>query len=217
MPIALFDLDNTLLNGDSDYYWGQFLVDQKIVDKAEYEQANKRFYQEYKDGCLDIVQFLDFSLKPLADHPLDFLTELHQQFMAEIIQPKITPAALNLVKQHQQAGDVTMIITATNHFVTAPIAKQFAVDHLIATDPEMINGQYTGKVQGLPCFQTGKVTRLNDWLEKNNQDLNESWFYSDSINDLPLLEAVTHPVVVHPDDKLQQKALENGWPVISLR
>ena len=217
MAMALFDLDNTLLNGDSDYFWGKFLVDQKLVDKQTYEQANQRFYQEYQDGCLDIEAFLNFSLQPLTAYSLEFLTKLHQQFMHEVITPLITPAALSLVEQHHQAGDTTIIITATNRFVTENIAKQFAIDDLIATDPEMIDGQYTGKVAGLPCFKEGKVTRLNDWLAKNNQNLDDSWFYSDSMNDLPLLEAVTHPVATHPDEKLQAKAKAMGWPVISLR
>ncbi len=217
MALALFDLDNTLLKGDSDYYWGEFLVRKGIVDATLYKQANDLFFQQYKEGTLDIQDFLAFSLQPLASHSKAILDEWHQAFMAEMIQPMILPAAQALVEYHRQAGDTLMVITATNRFVTEPIVKQYGIDLLIATEPEIINGEYTGKVSGTPSFQQGKVERLNTWLKAHNKSLQDSWFYSDSINDLALLEAVDNPVAVDPDEKLMAKAKEQGWAIISLR
>lgn len=217
MAFALFDLDNTLINGDSDYQWGRFLARLGIVDGEVYERENQRFYDEYKAGELDIGEFLRFSLKPLADNPRDKLDRLRDQFMAEDIQPIMLPAARKLVERHREAGDMLIIITATNHFVTELIAAEFGVDLLIATTPESIDGQFTGNVAGTPCFQDGKVTRLNDWLAENGRELTDSWFYSDSHNDIPLLNAVDHPVAVDPDEKLRAHATSEGWPIISLR
>ncbi len=217
MSIAIFDLDNTLLGGDSDNLWGEFISEQGIVDADFYAQENERFYQQYKAGELDIYEFLNFSLKPLSEHDLDALNKLHQQFMAEKISPIMLPAAEKLLRDHRDQGHLLMIITATNSFVTAPIAEALGVDVLIATDPEMVNGQYTGKVAGAPCFQDGKVERLKQWLKANNRELGESWFYSDSRNDLPLLEMVDHPVAVDPDPTLAQHAEMLGWPLITLR
>lgn len=217
MSIAIFDLDNTLLNGDSDYLWGQFLVEQGMVDGEWYTRENQRFYEEYKAGTLDIYEFLNFSLRPLAEHDPATLDTLHQRFMAEKITATRLPAAEALLAAHRARGDTLMIITATNRFVTAPIAEALDVDVLIATEPEMINGRYTGRVDGTPSFQHGKVERLRRWLELNQSDLDGSWFYSDSHNDLPLLELVENPVAVDPDETLTSHARLKGWPVITLR
>ena len=217
MAFALFDLDNTLLADDSDFLWGCFLVDKGLVDKTTYDEANKRFYDDYKKGTLDIFEFLAFSLKPLTQIPREKLTELHKEFMQKHIIPVMTQKGLAQVQQHRDKGDITVIITATNRFVTAPIAEAFQVDDLIATDPEIIDGRYTGKVAGTPCFQEGKITRLNQWLENTSHDLENSTFYSDSHNDLALLEVVTTPVAVDPDDQLKARAIEKKWQIRSFR
>lgn len=217
MSLAIFDLDNTLLNGDSDHLWGVFLAEQGIVDGDWYERENNRFYQEYKEGRLDIFEFLRFSLKPLSEHPPAQLQQWHQAFMREKIEPIMLPAARALVDKHRAAGDTLMIITATNAFVTAPIATAFGIDNLIATEPEVVDGRYTGNVAGTPCFQEGKVIRLQQWLEQHQQSLAGSSFYSDSHNDLPLLGQVERPVAVDPDEILEKHATTHGWPIISLR
>ncbi len=216
MPLAIFDLDNTLLAGDSDYLWGQFLGELGVVDRISYERENERFYREYREGRLDIMAFLAFSLKPLAEHPREQLDRWHAQFMRDKIEPLITSASERLIQAHRDAGDTLMIITATNAFVTAPIAARLGIPHLIATEPEVVDGRYTGRVAGTPSFREGKVSRLQDWLSKNAQSLQNAWFYSDSHNDLPLLERVGHPVAVDPDEPLAAHARECGWPVISL-
>jgi HAD superfamily hydrolase (TIGR01490 family) len=217
VSLAIFDLDNTLIAGDSDFLWGQFLVDQGIVDKNHYEQSNARFYEDYKQGKLDIVEFLDFSLAPLAENDLQQLLEWRQQFVEQLIKPILLDKAQNLVDKHRQQGDILLVITATNRFVTEPIVQLYGIDNLIATTPEFADGQYTGNFLGTPCFQEGKVTLLNEWLERKQQSLENSFFYSDSHNDLPLLNTVDHPVAVDPDAVLQTHAKEKGWPVISLR
>ncbi|WP_455218401.1 histidinol-phosphatase [Kaarinaea lacus] len=217
MSLAIFDLDNTLLGDDSDYLWGKFLVEQQLVDRAFYERENQRFYEEYKQGSLDILEFLAFSLEPLTRIEMSRLHELHEQFMEEKIKPVILHKAVALLNKHRDLGDTLLIITATNRFITGPIATVLGVENLIATDPEIIDGNYTGKVSGTPCFREGKVTRLKQWLVENQENLSSSWFYSDSHNDLPLLEMVTQPVAVDPDDTLLQHAEARGWPVISLR
>lgn len=217
MSLAIFDLDNTLLGDDSDYLWGRFLVEQELVDGEFYERENQRFYDEYKAGTLDIREFLAFSLEPLSRIGTDQLAELHARFMAERITPVMLPAARELLDRHRQRGDALLIITATNRFITAPIAEALGVDELIATDPEWVGGRYTGRIVGTPCFREGKVTRLQTWLSEHQQNLADSWFYSDSHNDLPLLEMVTYPVAVDPDDTLSAHAEAKGWPVISLR
>ena len=216
MPLAIFDLDNTLLAGDSDYLWGVFLSEQGIVDRDFYERENQRFYQEYKDGKLDILEFLAFSLKPLSDNSLPDLQRWHASFMREKILPLISDQARALVDKHRRAGDTLLVITATNAFVTAPIVEQFGIEHLIATQPEMINRRYTGRVAGTPSYQEGKVKRLSQWLKRHNESTEGSWFYSDSHNDLPLLRLVDHPVAVDPDEILASEASAEGWPVISL-
>lgn len=217
MGIALFDLDNTLIAGDSDYLWGCFLVEQGIVDGATYERENLRFYEQYKAGELDIHEFLDFQLRPLAAHSMATLQQWRRQYLQEKITPILLPGAQALVDKHRQQGDTLIVITATNRFITAPIVELYGIEHLLATEPEIVNGAYTGSVTGIPCFQTGKVDRLADWLEASRQTLDDSWFYSDSHNDLPLLGKVTHPVAVDPDEILEQHAKDHDWPIISLR
>lgn len=217
MSLAIFDLDNTLLGGDSDYLWGRFLVEQGIVDGKYYERENQRFYDEYKAGQLDIHEFLRFSLAPLAEHDLETLNRWHRQFMAEKITPIILPKAQTLLEKHRARGDYLLIITATNRFVTAPIAEAFKVDDMLATEPEFKDGRYTGGVVDTPCFQHGKVVRLEKWLAGNGMNLSDSWFYSDSHNDLPLLEMVSNPVAVDADDTLSDHAEQKGWSQISLR
>ena len=217
MAIALFDLDNTLLAGDSDYLWGCFLSEKGLVDRQIYEQANLRFYEQYKQGTLDIFEFLAFSLKPLTRFTMEELASLHEEFMDKHIRSVMTEKGIAQIRQHHDIGDVTVIITATNRFVTAPIADAFGVDDLIATDPEVVDGRYTGKVEGTPCFQKGKITRLQQWLENTHHDLVGSTFYSDSHNDIPLLEIVETPIAVDPDDELRSLAERNNWPIRSFR
>jgi HAD superfamily hydrolase (TIGR01490 family) len=217
MPLALFDLDNTLLSGDSDYLWGSFLVEQGIVDGEYYARENDRFYREYQQGRLDIFEFLRFSLRPLRDNDPRLLKQLREVFLEQKIEPIMPDASRRLIEQHRAAGDELLIITATNAFVTAPIAERFGIEHLIATEPEVIEGHYTGNVTGEPCFRQGKVNRLNRWLTDHAMDLRESWFYSDSHNDIPLLQRVANPVAVDPDATLADLAKTRGWPIISLR
>ncbi len=217
MDLAIFDLDNTLLGGDSDYLWGQFLVEKNYVNAELYTQENQRFYDEYQAGKLDIYEFLQFSLRPLSEHSMAELSMLHKEFMATKIKSIWLTKAEKLLAHHRNNNDFLLLITATNHFVTAPIAKKLAVDEIIATMPEQKNNRYTGNVTGIPCFQEGKVKRLKQWLQNNNYSLENSHFYSDSINDLPLLQQVSHPVAVDPDEMLKNYATEHNWPVISLR
>jgi HAD superfamily hydrolase (TIGR01490 family) len=217
VSLAIFDLDNTLLAGDSDYLWGQFLVDQGIVDRDFYEQTNARFYQQYREGNLDIAQFLQFALKPLADNEPAALYAWRERFIEEKIEPILLPAAYELIEKHRKAGDILIVITATNQFVTEPIVRFYGIEHLIATLPEFRDGRYTGQFVGAPCFREGKVERLNSWLSANDHSLEDSWFYSDSHNDLPLLARVANPVAVDPDQTLAGIAQEKGWPIISLR
>ena len=220
MRLALFDLDNTLLTGDSDYEWGQFLVDRGVLERDAYEAQNRAYYEQYLRGTLDIHEYLGFALRPLAEHSPHELERWHAQFMRDRILPMITPAARALVRGHLGAGDLCAIITATNSFVTAPIAREFQVAHLIATEPESRNGRFTGRVAGVPCFREGKLARLDHWLADRGRrlaDFAESVFYSDSHNDLPLLGRVTRPVAVDPDEALAAEAARRGWAVISLR
>lgn len=217
MSLAIFDLDNTLIAGDSDYLWGQFLGESGIVDPDQYEAANAQFYEDYKAGCLDIVRFLEFALAPLAANDPADLYRWRQAFVESKIRPLLLPKAQALIDQHRRAGDLPLIITATNRFVTEPIAQLYGIEHLIATAPEFSAGRYTGRFVGTPCFREGKVARLDEWLAEQGQSLADSWFYSDSHNDLPLLSKVAHPVAVDPDEALRTHAEAQGWPVISLR
>lgn len=220
MRLVLFDLDNTLLAGDSDFEWAQFLIEQGVLDREVYEARNHAFYEQYKAGTLDIHEFLDFQLKPLSRHPRSQLDAWHAQFMASKIRPMILPKARDLVRRHAAEADLLAIVTATNSFVTLPIAREFGIEHLIATEPEQRDGEFTGKVAGVPSFREGKIRRLDDWLGQRGLSwsaISDSWFYSDSLNDIPLLERVSHPVAVDPDDALRAHAEGRGWPVISLR
>ncbi len=215
MALAIFDLDNTLIAGDSDHAWGEFLVEQGIVDKNIYQTTNDQFYRDYVNGQLDMASYLEFSLAPLRDNSLEALHKWRQTFVESKIKPIVFATAHATIERHRKNGDFIMIITATNRFLTEPIASLFDVDHLIATDPEMRDGQYTGKVAGTPSFREGKVTRLQNWLHQNNVTLQGAWFYSDSHNDLPLLKLVDHPVATNPDDKLKAYALANQWQILT--
>jgi HAD superfamily hydrolase (TIGR01490 family) len=218
--LALFDLDNTLLAGDSDYNWSLFLISEGLLDAKTHHDRNEQFYADYKVGQLNIVEFLKFQLKPLSEHPKAFLDELHKKYMQNVIRLMMTEKAQNLVDKHKAAGDLCIVITATNSFVTKPIATAYGIEHLIGSDPEMVDGQYTGGVTGVPTYKEGKVTRLNLWLAERGKKLSDyekSYFYSDSLNDLALLEIVTNPVAVDADATLKQIAQEKGWPQITLR
>lgn len=219
MKLALFDLDNTLLAGDSDFEWAQFLIEQGVLDRELYEARNQHFYDQYRAGTLDIHEFLDFQLKPLARHPREQLERWHRDYMHRKILPMITRKARDLVESH--ASDARVVVTATNSFVTRPIAREFGIENLVATDPEeKPDGEFTGGVKGVPAFREGKVTRVSAWLAELGltwSSFEETWFYSDSLNDLPLLSRATNPVAVDPDETLKEHALAHGWMVISLR
>jgi HAD superfamily hydrolase (TIGR01490 family) len=216
MALAIFDLDNTLLSGDSDYLWGQYLAEIGVVDADTYETINRRFYEEYKQGRLDIFAFLAFSMRPLAENASEDLLRWRARFIEQKILPLIGEPARELVEDHRRAGDTLLIVTATNSFVTSPIAELFDIPNLIGTDPEVRDGRFTGRVAGIPSFREGKVARVQDWLDKTGLTLHDATFYSDSHNDLPLLELVDHPVAVDPDDTLRNYAQAAGWPIISL-
>lgn len=219
MTLAIFDLDNTLIAGDSDHLWGEFLVQQGLVDKSAYQAQNDQFYQDYLAGVLDIFAYQKFVLSFLAQHSLVELANWHQQFMNEVITPIMLPKAAELIAQHREQGHYIMIITATNDFITTPIAEALEVDHLIAVTAERDEyGGYTGEVAGTPSFHAGKITRLNEWLEENpTYSMQGSYFYSDSHNDLPLLELVDNPVAVNPDATLESIAKEKSWRIMNLR
>ena len=216
MNLALFDLDYTLLAGDSDHAWGEFLVEEGVVDGKEYARKNDFYWQQYKAGTLDIREYLAFTLASISGKSDVELKPLHQRYMASKIEPMIGEKALSLLKTH--ATDLCVIVTATNAFITAPIAARFGVPHLIACDVEMIDGRYTGRPIGEPSFRDGKVTRVKQWLEamgKKLADFDRSFFYSDSHNDLALLDVVSDPIAVNPDDSLRAHAVARGWPIIS--
>ena len=215
--LALFDLDHTLLDGDSDVSWAQFLIEEGVLHPEEYHAKNLWFAERYKDGTLDIHEFLDFQLAPLAAHPRAQLDAWHEEYMQRKIRPIIHARAAELIAGH--AGALTALVTATNRFITAPIARELGIPNLVATDIEEVDGAFTGKPRGTPSFREGKVTRVNEWLASLGRRLEDydSWFYSDSLNDLPLLERVTHPVAVDPDDTLRAHARERGWCIMSLR
>jgi HAD superfamily hydrolase (TIGR01490 family) len=217
LALAIFDLDHTLLSGDSDHAWGQYLVDRGLVDPAIHQQRNDHFYEQYKSGSLDIHEYLEFAMRPLTQYDTEQMLAERERFLIERIDPLITQHARDLIEKHRAAGDVLLIITATNGFVTYPIAARLDIEHIIAPHPEVVDGRYTGKTVGIPSFQGGKVTRLNDWIAEHQHSLEGSYFYSDSHNDLPLLRIVDHPVAVDPDDTLKAAAEAAGWPIISLR
>ncbi|MCD5978535.1 HAD-IB family hydrolase [Pseudomonas syringae] len=217
MRLALFDLDNTLLGGDSDHAWGDYLCERGILDAATYKTRNDEFYQDYLAGTLNLTDYLNFSLEILGSTEMAQLDAWHRDFMRDCIEPIILPKALELIAKHREAGDKLVVITATNRFVTGPIVERLGIETLLATECEMVDGRYTGRTTDVPCFREGKVTRLNRWLEENQFSLEDSYFYSDSLNDLPLLEKVANPVAVDPDPKLRAEAESRGWPVITLR
>ncbi|HQA09508.1 HAD family hydrolase [Zoogloea sp.] len=220
MDLVLFDLDNTLLAGDSDFEWAQFLISKGVLDKEVHEARNQVFYDQYKAGTLDIFEFLDFQLKPLARHSRAQLDAWHREFMDTRIRPIMTPQARALVKSKLDAGAIVAVVTATNSFVTGPIVRAFGIPHLVATVPAQENGAFTGKPRGTPAFKSGKIERVEGWLESLGlwwDSFENSSFYSDSHNDLPLMNKVSTPVAVDPDDTLRAHATAQGWPVISLR
>jgi HAD superfamily hydrolase (TIGR01490 family) len=217
LSLAIFDLDNTLIAGDSDHGWGEFLIERGHVSAEEHKHRNDGFYQDYQNGTLDIREYLEFALAPLSRFDMSKLDELHSDFMREKIEPIILNKGLELIERHQQAGDTLLIITATNSFVTKAIAKRLGIDNILASEAEIKNGRYTGKPIGTPTFQEGKVERLNEWLGTAGESLKGSYFYSDSANDLPLLEQVDNPFAVDPDERLSQIAQARSWPIISLR
>jgi len=220
LNLAIFDLDNTLLNGDSDYNWSLFLIKKGILDQSIYEQQNEEFFKDYQTGSLDIDAYAEFQFKPLRENERFFLNDLRDEYVATIIRPMITEKAKDLVNEHRSQGDQLLIITATNSFITKPIAALFGIEELIGTDLEEINNQFTGKIKGVASFQEGKVTRLNQWLDDKHltfAQFDKTFFYSDSKNDLPLLKIVSHPVAVNPDVTLNAEAKKNNWPIMSLR
>lgn len=218
MALAIFDLDNTLLAGDSDHAWGEFLVAQGQVMATDYAQANDYFYAQYRAGELNIAEYVAFVVKPLQQLSGQQREALQTEFLDTIVRSMVAPGAAQLLNKHREAQDELLIITATIDFITKPIAKHLGVDHLLATIPEQdIHGDFTGRIAGIPAFQEGKIARLKQWLSEQNREFSEQWFYSDSHNDLPLLEYVTHPVAVDPDQVLANHAQTQGWPIISLR
>ena len=217
MTLAIFDLDNTLIAGDSDHAWGEFLVDQNLVDKDVVRKANDHFLHQYQSGELDIQEYLEFALAFLAGKTPAELAPLHKQFMVEKIQPLMLDKARSLIESHRKKGHRLLVITATNRFITEPIVQQLGINELIACEPALENGIYTGKPTGIPSFQHGKVQRLEQWLTEQNETLAGAWFYSDSHNDLPLLERVDNPVAVNPDATLMNIANTNGWTILNLR
>jgi HAD superfamily hydrolase (TIGR01490 family) len=217
MALAIFDLDNTLIAGDSDHSWGEFLVAEQRVDAQQFKKSNDQFYADYVAGSLDIFAYLEFSLRPLTQIPMTELDELHTKFMQQVIAPMQLPKVKVLLQKHREAGDRLLIVTATNRFVVEPICQSLGVTEFLAANPEMVNGRYTGKIVGTPTYQEGKVSRLKEWLQEQSETLADSWFYSDSANDLPLLLEVDNPVAVDPCDRLREKAEDQQWPIISLR
>lgn len=217
MALAIFDLDNTLIAGDSDHGWGQFMVEKNLVDAKHYKEMNDKFYADYEAGCLDIFAYLEFSLEPLTKIPREELQQLHKQFMANVIEPMKLSKAEQLINAHREAGDRLLIITSTHRFIVEPICRSLGIEDIIATDLEEIDGRYTGKVLGTPTFKEGKVVRFNKWLEEQGERNNQSYFYTDSINDLPLLLEVSNPVAVDPDSALRREAESRNWRIVSLR
>ena len=217
MALAIFDLDNTLLAGDSDHAWGEFVCDRGLVDEPRFRKLNDAFYADYLAGTLNIEAYVRHALSPVAGQPPETIAGWHRDFMAERIEPMLLPAAFELVEKHRRAGDHLLIITATNRFITAPIASRFGINDLLACEGEMRDGRYTGEPTGILTYAAGKVRRLEQWLAQSGHTLQGSCFYSDSHNDIPLLEIVDWPVAVDPDEHLRAEALRRSWEIISLR
>lgn len=217
MALAIFDLDNTLINGDSDHRWGEFLCAEGLVDPRSFSQENDRFYQDYQAGKLDIQAYLQFALRPLAGRTVVEVAELQQRFMKDYVEPMLLPAAFSLLDKHREQGDKLVIITASNTVITKPIAKRLGVSTLMGCNVEIKEGKFTGASVGIPSFREGKVARLTEWMSTNNYSLDGAWFYSDSHNDVPLLERVDNPVATDPDPQLAELARQRSWPIISLR
>ena len=217
MSLAIFDLDNTLIGGDSDFLWGEFIGEEGIVDANAYRKKNEYFYQQYDLGTLDIYAWLEFCLEPLTRYSMTELQEFHHRFMIQKIEPILLDKAQNCINQHKERGDTVLVMTASTSFVTAPIVKKYGINHLLATEPEIKEGRYTGGVSGIPCFQAGKIDKLMPWLQKNEETLTGSTFYSDSHNDLPLLELVDNPVAVNADKILTKIAEKKGWEILNWR
>jgi HAD superfamily hydrolase (TIGR01490 family) len=217
MTLAIFDLDSTLIAGDSDHLWGVFLCERGLVDGKDFASRNEQFYRDYQAGTLDIDAYLRFALAPLAGQPPETLAAWHRDFMHSKIEPIMLPKAVELIARHRARGDELMIVTATNAFITRPIASALGIDNLLACEAEIVDGRYTGNPLGIPSYHEGKVIRLQAWLAEREMGLEGAWFYSDSHNDLPLLERVDNPVAVDPDDILRERARTRGWPIISLR
>ena len=217
MSLAIFDLDNTLIGGDSDFLWGEFIGEEGIVDANAYRKKNEYFYQQYDLGTLDIYAWLNFCLEPLTRYSMTELQEFHHRFMIQKIEPILLDKAQNCINQHKERGDTVLVMTASTSFVTAPIVKKYGINHLLATEPEIKEGRYTGGVSGIPCFQAGKIDKLMPWLQKNEETLTGSTFYSDSHNDLPLLELVDNPVAVNADKILTKIAEKKGWEILNWR
>ncbi|MDA9085486.1 HAD-IB family hydrolase [Methylophilaceae bacterium] len=219
MNLAIFDLDNTLLKGDSDYNWALFLIKKGLLDKKAFEKKNEQFFQDYQEGNLDVHEYCGFQFGVLKNNDRELMENLRDQYIDEIILPMIPSAAHKLVQSHKDKGDRLLIITATNSFITKPIGKLFGIPDLIGTDPEEIDGKFSGKIAGTPSFQEGKIKRLEEWLDLQGLTLKsfeKTYFYSDSRNDIPLLERVTHPVAANPDEVLIKKATLHAWPIIHL-
>ena len=217
MALAIFDLDNTLLAGDSDHAWGEFACDHGLVDADRFRELNDAFYQDYLDGRLDIDAYVRHALTPVVGQPADVVAGWHREFMAERIEPMLQAAAFELVERHRGAGDRLVIITATSRFITEPIAQRFGIDVLLACEGKMKDGRYTGEPDGILTYAEGKVERLEQWLGEAGETLAGSCFYSDSHNDIPLLEAVDRAIAVDPDDRLRAHAADRGWEILSLR
>lgn len=217
MKLTLFDLDNTLLAADSDHLWGEFLVAEGAVDATDYARRNNQFYEQYRSGTLDVFEYQRFALQPLVDNPQPRMLTLREEFVAEYIRPVVARHAPALLAAHRARGHMLVIITATNRFITAPIAQLLGIEHLLATEPEISAGQYTGRVAGTPCFRDGKITRLAQWRESRPETFSHTYFYSDSHNDLPLLKRADTAVAVDADPTLAAFAASAGWPSISLR
>ena len=218
MSLAIFDLDNTLIGGDSDYLWGEFLCDEGVIlNREAFKKKNEYFYQQYELGLLDIFAWAEFSFKILSQNTLEELEELRRNFMIQKIEPIFLHKAQNCINNHKKNGDTVLVITASNTFVVAPIVQRYGLDNLLATVPEMLSESFTGKVSGVPCFQSGKIDNLMPWMTQNNETLKGSYFYSDSHNDLPLLELVDNPVAVNSDKILTLEASNRGWPILDWR